>query len=305
MSLQIRDFRPEDAAAVAEVRRAAVPMVITAEGIMWRWRSAPEAMRLRLLVAELDGQVVGEVPAMLAHESSTPGQGMAHTHVHPDFRRRGAGSALLAEAEKHLAAVGATTVFAYTDDEPGALAFAERHGYRRTRRSHFLGLDLTTAELPPLADPPPGITLHPASALAADPRTLYEADAETTQDEPADITVDRMGYDDWLQTTWRGPELDKDLTTVVMSGTEVVAFTLAYTDGRGRYMSGGTGCRRTHRGRGLAKLVKNASLHRARETGITKALTGNDETNSPMLAINTWLGYHPTSAEWTCVRELS
>ncbi|WP_419993709.1 N-acetyltransferase family protein [Streptomyces boninensis] len=307
MALQIRDFRPEDAPAVADVRRAAVPfMVTTAAGVLWRWRIAPEAMRLRLLVAELDGRVVGEVPAHLENESSTPGQGLADVHVHPDFRRRGAGSALVAEAEKHLTTVGATSVYAYTDDDPAALAFAERHGYRRTRRSHFLGLDLTTAALPPLEPTPPGVTVHPAAVLGDDPHPLYEADAETVQDEPGDITLDHLVYDTWLLNAWRNPMLDRDLTTIAVADSgEVLAFTLVFTDGHGRYMSGGTGCRRPHRGRGLAKLVKNDSLHRARAQGITKAHTGNESSNAPMLAVNTWLGYRPAGSEWTCVRELA
>lgn len=61
-----------------------------------------------------------------------------------------------------------------------------------------------------------------------------------------------------------------------------------------------TGTARTHRGRGLAKLVKNASLHRARATGYTEAYTGN----APMLAINKWFGYEIHATEVRHVREL-
>ena len=46
------------------------------------------------------------------------------------------------------------------------------------------------------------------------------------------------------------------------------------------------------RGRGLAKLVKAAALRRAAEAGIEAAYTANYDGNTPMLAVNDWLGYH-------------
>jgi RimJ/RimL family protein N-acetyltransferase len=46
------------------------------------------------------------------------------------------------------------------------------------------------------------------------------------------------------------------------------------------------------RGRGLAKLVKAAALHRAAEAGVHGAYTANYDGNTPMIAVNEWLGYH-------------
>ena len=65
-----------------------------------------------------------------------------------------------------------------------------------------------------------------------------------------------------------------------------------------------TGTARAFRGRGLAKLAKNHSLHRARAAGFTRALTGNDTDNGPMLAINKWFGYRIVATEVRYVREL-
>ena len=65
-----------------------------------------------------------------------------------------------------------------------------------------------------------------------------------------------------------------------------------------------TGTARAHRGRGLAKLAKTDSLHRARAAGHTDAVTGNDAGNGPMLAINKWLGYEIRATEVQHVREL-
>jgi RimJ/RimL family protein N-acetyltransferase len=56
-----------------------------------------------------------------------------------------------------------------------------------------------------------------------------------------------------------------------------------------------------HRGRGLARLAKITALRRA---GARFAYTGNDESNLPMLAVNTRLGYRPVATQWSCVATL-
>lgn len=188
--------------------------------------------------------------------------------------------------------------YAWVLDEPAHRAFAERRGYRRGRSAHFLRLDLAAATLPPLPQTlPAGVELRPASAFAADPRPLFEADAETTSDEPGDVGTELDDYEDWLAQTWNSPSLDKELTAVVLVDGEVAAFSAAQTDGATRYGSAMTGTRRAFRGRGLAKLAKTASLHRARACGYTEAFTGNDAENGPMLAINTWFGYEICATE--------
>ncbi|UZJ32065.1 GNAT family N-acetyltransferase [Streptomyces endophytica] len=306
MTVTVRDFRPADAKAVADLRRLALPhLLATPQSVAWEVSAAAAAQCLRLFVAERDGGVVGSVRAQLLHESSRPGQATATPHVHPDHRGRGVGHALLTSAENHLAAAGATRLLAWAVDEPGAVAFAERHGYRRTRAADFLRLDLPTADLPPLpAALPPGVRLHSGTEWEADPRPLFAAYAEVSADEPGDVRTDTMGYDDWLRHTWEHPLIDPDLTSVVTVDGGIAALSLAATDGLGRYGSAMTGSLRAHRGRGLARLAKTASLHRAREAGCRVALTGNDSSNAPMLAINRALGYRSFTREWTYAGEL-
>ncbi|KPC61965.1 GNAT family N-acetyltransferase [Streptomyces chattanoogensis] len=306
MTLTVRDFRPADAKAVADLRRASLPFLIsTPQGVAWQLAGAPRAQQLRLFVAELDGRIAGSVTSCLLHESSTPGQGAATPQVHPDRRGRGVGGALLTAAEEHLTAAGATRLFAWAVDEPGPLAFAERRGYRRTRPSHCLRLDLAAADLPPLpASLPPGVRLCTAADFGADPSPLFAAEAEAAADEPSDVAADALAYEHWLRTVWEHPDIDLDLTSVVTVDGEVAAYSLATTDGLGRYASSGTGTRRAFRGRGLARLAKAHSLLRARDAGCTEAFTGNDATNAPMLAINRAFGYRPFAGEWRCVREL-
>lgn len=310
MTVLIRDLRPRDpsdAESVVRVRRSALPfMITTPEGVAHEVGSAHPDAHFRLLVAQTDGgRVIAAAQVGIAHDSPEQGRSYVNAYVDPAHRGLGAGSLLLRTAEEHLAARGAVETYAWVLDRPAHRAFAERHGYRPSRSAHFLRLDLTTAALPPFPRPlPAGVGLRPASAFAADPRPLFEADAETTYDEPGDLASDFDDYEDWLAHTWNDPALDKELTTVVLVDGVVAAFTAARTDGATRYASAMTGTRRAFRGRGLAKLAKTASLQRARAAGYTEAFTGNDSENGPMLAVNAWLGYEFCASETRCTKRL-
>ncbi|WP_055488174.1 GNAT family N-acetyltransferase [Streptomyces sp. WMMB 322] len=297
----VEPFRPRDADAVAEVRRAAVPyLVCTAESVAWEAESAPAAGRTRWLVArEAGGRVVGCADTGLLIGSVEPRQGYLHTAVHPAGRGLGAGAALVAEAERHLSAVGAERAWTWVADDGRSPGFAERRGYTRGRRACFLGLDLARAGLPgPPERLPAGVELRTALDFAGDLRPLYEADLECTADEPGDVRHGFVPYEDWLRLNRDRPDIDHRLTSVVLVGGEVASYSVAQTDGRERYWSGMTGTRRAFRGRGLARLAKLDSLRRSRSAGRRRAFTGNDATNAPMLALNRSLGYEQAAAEW-------
>jgi hypothetical protein len=56
--------------------------------------------------------------------------------------------------------------------------------------------------------------------------------------------------------------------------------------------------------RGAARLLKSHSLHLAAQAGASLAITGNEDRNAPMLAVNESLGYQPYSrrVDWEWVR---
>ncbi|MEW2521731.1 GNAT family N-acetyltransferase [Actinacidiphila alni] len=308
MKVIIRNYVPEDAEALADIGRAALPYQVTTPATVdAQVATAPAGQRYRLLVAETDdGRIVGYVNAGLYADSDTPGLAFANPVVLAAARGRGAGSALLAAAESYLAGIGGRTVYIWALDEPAAHAFAARHGYRRGRSGSFLRLDIAPgAPLPDVPALPPGVLLRPASDWAADPHPLYEADLDSILDEPGDVDSGAPDYAAWRAHSWDRPDFDHDLTTVAVVDGEVAALVNVQTDGRERYWSGGTGTRRAFRGRGLAKAAKAHSLHRARAAGYTEAFTNNDDGNAAMLAVNRWLGYRPCGNEWRYFRDLS
>jgi RimJ/RimL family protein N-acetyltransferase len=306
MTPTVRTFRPEDAKAVAAVRRSAVPyMVCTAATILHAARSAPDAMRFRIVVAEDErGDVIGCADTGLRYESPEPGQAFQHTAVRPDARGGGACRLLAAAAEEYLAGVGAARVHSWAAQDGRSLQVAEHLGYTRSRRAGFLGLDLRTARLPAVR-PPDGVELRTAADFRDDVRPLWEADNECVLDEPGDVSAGEMPLEDWVRLNWRRPEFDPDLATVVLVDGEVAAYTEAHSDRETRYWSGMTGTRRAFRGRGLATLAKTDSLRRARAAGITHAFTGNDAENAAMLAVNRRLGYTVAATEWRCWKDLA
>ncbi|MFG2588568.1 GNAT family N-acetyltransferase [Streptomyces sp. NPDC048438] len=305
MTVMVRDFRPSDAEAWVQVRRAALPyMVTTPEQVLSDLAEAHPGRHYRLLVAEEDGEVIGTAQVGISHESPEPGQGFCNPYVRPDRTGRGAGSLLARNGEEHLADVGATAVYTWVLDEPGNRSFAEKRGYAARRPAHFLRLGLADGALPPRPELPAGVELLTAADFEDDPRPMFEADAETTADEPSDVPVEFADYEDWLATTWRRPGFDHALTTVVTVDGQIAAFSAAMTDGLNRYSSAMTGTLRAFRGRGLAKLAKSDSLHRARAAGYTDAYTGNDADNAPMLAVNRWFGYEICATEVRHVRRL-
>ncbi|MEU1280451.1 GNAT family N-acetyltransferase [Streptomyces sp. NPDC005805] len=305
MTVIVRDFRPEDGAAVTRVRRAALPFdVTTPESLAFSVRTAHPDKRFRLLVAEEDGEIVGAANVGVAYEASEPGLSFANPVVDPAHRGRGAGGLLLRTAEEHLAAAGAVSLFSWVEDTPASRAFAEKRGYRPSRPAHFLHLDLTSGTLPEPPALPPGAELRTAADYEDDPRPMFLADAEATSDEPSDVGADFSDYEDWIRHTWENPLLDRTLSSVVVVDGEVAAFTAALTDRETRYWSGMTGTARTHRGRGYARIAKSDSLRRARTAGLTDAYTSNDADNGPMLAVNTWFGYRVCASEVRYVRSL-
>ena len=303
MTPAVRAFRPADAPAVADLLRAGAPyQVVSAELIEWQAVSSPPAERYALLVAEHAGELVGVARTGVLHESAEPGLGFANVTVHPRRRGRGAGAALLAAAEERLAVLGVVTAYAKVADDPAAVRFAERRGYRRGRRSLLLRLDLISAPLPE-PPTPAGVRLLSAAELD-DPRPLYEADLDASRDEPGDVGMDDISYADWLSAYWLRPDLDPASTSMAMVDGVVAAFSLVLTDGRDRCGSGMTGTRPAHRRSGLGRLVKVTALRRAWDADHREAVTTNDAENEAMLAINRRLGYMVDGAEWRYQRKL-
>ena len=298
IDVAIRRARREDAAPVASLRRVVFPYKVMSADMVRHLIITDRPGEERLaLVAECDGRIVGWGNAHLNVWTSAPGQSNATVFVHPEHRGAGIGSTLADRLNRHLVDAGAQRIQVFA--QPHAAEFARHRGYVRTRTMHYAGAQL--AGLPPMPPVPAGVEVRSYDEL--EPRAAYTAELLAAADEPGDAPLDSMNYEQWLGDFWHDPSLDRTLSVASVFEGDVLSFTISETDGD-RLWSAFSGTVPRHRGRGLAKLVKAAALHRAAASGVRTAYTSNDERNTPMLAVNDWLGYRQAATELGLTRTL-
>jgi GNAT superfamily N-acetyltransferase len=297
----IREGTLEDIPSAAAMRQRAWPdTIVTAEGMRHSLDNVPERAALLMLAWDEGGEIAGWCTAGREWWVAEAHRGTLVVAVDPSRRGEGIGSALAEAGDEHLTALGVTTTRAGSLDEPGARALAARLGFTALAAASTSAVDPRTVTPEPVPD---GIRIVPFADLD-DPRPLYELDLEVSNDIPNE-EFDGITFDEWRDEFWRSPLIDQDASLVAFVGDELAAMTMLRIDEpSGRAQNNVTGTRRQFRGRGLARLLKTHSLHLAGQRGATIAITDNDETNVPMLSVNTRLGYRPFSRrlEWERVR---
>jgi GNAT superfamily N-acetyltransferase len=298
MEISVRPVSADDAVAYVGLRRKVTPYRVTTEAAVrhW-WQSEPHAAALLVLAAEVRGEIVGIGQASLDTWTSERGAASALVMVDPERRGAGVGGALYDALLDHLRTSGAERLRGWAVDDPESVGWCQRRGLTHARDLCFSRLDLVDIDSLPEAPPlPAGAAL--ASWAEVEPTAVYQVEAAATADEPNEVAVDAMPYDEWFTEIWQAPETDLNTSTVAVVDGTVVSYALVEVDhSTHRIWSGGAGTLRKYRGQGLAKAVKSAALRRAAAAGITTAYTSNDEANQPMLAVNTWLGYRPCGTE--------
>ncbi len=259
-----------------------------------RFASTPPESRIKRLVAEVDGEVVGMCMGSIHLNTTEKGVGFIYLAVHPGFRGRGAGTALLTPIEEHTRSLGLRKVLAYALDDPQIVAWAQKRGWETGMSARFSAVD--PSNLPPMPPTPEGVTIADLSTITAE--QFYELDKVASADEPGDVPMGFMAFEVFLNRVWKDPDARHDLSQVALVDGKPVAYTMIEANSDSlRAWSGGTSTLPEFRGRGLAKVLKSIALRKAAAAGITTAITANDYTNAPMLAVNDWLGYKVTDSE--------
>ena len=306
----IRAGHDGDLAAIARLFNEVYPHWTQSEaGLRHRLSSEPDRARRRTWVVEEDGELAGSSSSSFDFHSSKEDVAFVQVMVAARHRRRGLGDALLAAAMTHLTESGARKVITHTTEQEGR-RFLEARDFRHTLTGRLSRVDPRAVDLSQLArlereKAKEGFTLAPLSALRDRPELIHAVDAAASRDIPLDEPITDVRFDEWERYYWRHPDLSLDGSFAVLHDGRPVAFTMIRADPATRRASNDmTGTLAEYRGRGLARLAKLASLRWAAEHGITQIVTGNDETNAPMLAVNARLGYMPFASEYSYVREL-
>lgn len=297
----IRGLREEDVPALASLLRAVHRDYVTSErALRHNLEANRDDRRRNYWVAEVDGEIVGRARASFETFSTEQDVGRLTVSVLPERRRRGIGSALYARAEEHLVREGARRIVA-TAEGAASRPFLEARGFRHTHTQAVSELRPRPVEV----HVPAGLRLVPLEAVRDRPRAIFGLHAEALADAPSETPLDAVDYDDWVRNDWAYPDLSDAGSFVLLDGERPVALTLLVVDPLGGIAATAfTGTARSHRGRGLARVVKLASIRWAARHGIERMLTGNDETNAPMLAVNRRLGYVPVSEHFSYAKDL-
>jgi GNAT superfamily N-acetyltransferase len=271
--------------------------------------------------AVVDDRVVGAVDARLPVSDNRHRVDVSIA-VHPDFRRRGIGSALLDQTSRVARAEGRTTLGAESDvaaghDDP-AEGFAGRHGFVAALR------DLRSA----LPVPPKPEALDEARAEAQKHAEDYEA-LTSWDGLPDEWLADRavlsqrmstdtpLGKVDMTETVWDSERVRRVYETAREQGRRLVE-TVARHRPSGRLVAFTTMAvsktapdkgyqwdtlvLREHRGHRLGLLVKAANLQAliTELPDVRRVFTWNAAENEPMLRVNRVLGFAPVgrTTEW-------
>ena len=317
-SARVREFRPEDYAAITNVYNAVDPDYPSTEGEVRQeddqW-DREKYVQVRYVAADAG---TGAIAALAEYNhmpwSFDPRRFSAWIGVRPDRQGQGIGSGLYDRLFEDFRARGATSLRVWArEDRAVSIAFLQHRGYRELERAWESRLDLTAFDLSPFADRaivPSGIEVVTlAEELAKDPealRKVYAFDALVSLDTPRLDPHTTPEYDVWRSHAtgpWFLPEaffLAKDGDAIVGQsdlGKSEAEPDLLYT--------GFTGVRREYRGRGIAWALKLRALTWAKERGYRKVRTWNSTRNAQMLGINVALRFQKQPVWITFAKDLS
>lgn len=310
----IRPFRPDDRAAVTDIRNADLPP--HQRGTVREWEERDARMTggevfLRLCVGEPSPLAFLEVEDAGTFPGAQPGVCWMTLHVARNCRRQGLGSALyaraLAFADERAARRLRTSFPERSGDEP-ALSFLSRRGFVEFERERPSYLDLAAYDPAPLASAVAraealGIRLVAYADLPdtdENRHKLWRLDADLERDMPRNDTepYEDVPFAQYVKQ-WTRPEWEPRavILAVTPDGEWAGVTQLMFQQGTGVAWTNVTGVKREWRGRGIATALKARVMEAALARNCRIITTENDISNGPMIAINTKMGFVP-DAPW-------
>jgi GNAT superfamily N-acetyltransferase len=267
--------------------------VTTEEVEGWR-RASLESVEL---LAAVDGVDVGSAAAAI--QPQHPDACFTLITVLREHRRRGAGTALYEAvsawaADRGIAALETRVL----DDDPSGLDFAHRRSFEEISVDSGFELDVRTASIDDTR--PDGVEI----VSLADRPELSDATFDVAVDAIPDVPGDHRWVppprERWVDEHVLAPATPPDAVFVAVADGEVIAYAMLRLTPDGRTaVHRMTAVKRAWRGRGVATALKRAQIRWARERGLERLRTDNEERNAPMLRVNERLGYRPAAGRAT------
>lgn len=292
--------------ATSHARHGWVPLGESARAASW---TADNGWERHFVGAFEAARLIGFASSSTAHD--TPDTSWVNVSVLPLHQGRGIGTRLVRAAEEvspERARRFVASAYRPTAGEIGRLAgrFAQPLGYSCASTETVVELDLYGAELPAV-QPSPGYTVSTyLDGVPEDLRSqvgvlkgLVDAEAPNGELTWQPTPVSPQDYMNEI-SLWKGQGRTAVESIAVTGKGAVAAWTclVVAADARRPAQIEGTLVRAQHRGKGLGRAVKIASLLAVRDHGrATHVRTSSDDQNVWMRAINDVLGFVPVESE--------
>lgn len=307
MHFDIRPFEASDHEAVVRLAKAVYSdlQITTAH---WRnydrtFEGNPFIRRRYVAVNSLTGSVVGFGSISHTPTSFLPQKFQMQILVHPNFRRRGIGSAIFEQLTADLKALNAVSVQASVREEhKDAVAFLVKRGFKEALRFWELWLDVAEVDTRKFSATvervkAQGIVIVTlAEERRLNPsclRSLYDLQREIGKEVPISGHFTFAPFDDFVRWFERSNFLP-DAFFIAKKGSEYIGIsnlTLMRVGETDCLYQAQTGILAKYRRRKIATALKIAAIEYAQRNGFRFIVTHNTSESKNMLALNEKLGF--------------
>ncbi|MEY4530539.1 MAG: hypothetical protein RLZZ156_1260 [Deinococcota bacterium] len=232
--------------------------------------------------------------------------------VHPEFQRQGIGTTLLTTLENAIADFNPIAIVSSNREDKFGLAFLKARGFSEKMRTWENRIDLLTFDATPYLNLSAAFEQQHIKILSLEQvltqenaaQNYYQLTLETSRDVPRAYPMTERSFEDFSIWNLDNPKALKAGTFIAVQGSKLIGLSQLFKSDGDYLTIGLTAVRREARGKHIALALKVACLEWAKENHYPEIRTWNDSNNSPILALNTKLGFKQCPAWIECIKEL-
>jgi mycothiol synthase len=299
--LEIRHATTDDFARISEIQNLVSPeRPQSAAELLEENKNRDPQIKEQFFVALIEHEIQAFFLYTQHQDHFHPQHFWLRAAVHPDFRRRGIGTALLSRVMQELEAFKPILLqCSAREDRDYSLKFLEHHGFVEEWRRVYMVLDLENFDATPFKGlieklEAQGFGFKTIDQLRDDPdrdQKLCDLGNVVSNDVPLGMPSTGLSLEQFqksiLEISWAR---EQAFVVAIFDGQYVGVNNLGI-DSNGHSFVDVTGVLPEFRGRGLAQALKLKGIQWALAQGITKMFTANDLVNAPMLAVNEKFGF--------------